>query len=78
MICSVIRREVELAGFRDERRRFVVADSASRASIVRLAKKSHGLDGLRADTVDRGDLIEIRPIGIHETLLVTFEKGDEL
>jgi hypothetical protein len=43
-----------------------------RLSLVRQAKALCGLSGVRADTTDYGDTIEIRPKGVCQVIFVTW------
>lgn len=44
-----------------------------RLSLVRQAKALCGLTGVRCQTTDFGDMIEIRPRGICQVIFVTYE-----
>jgi hypothetical protein len=43
-----------------------------RLSLVRQAKALCGLSGVRADTTDYGDMVEIRPRGVCQIIFVTW------
>ena len=47
-------------------------DNATRATIVRRAKKAIGLTGLRGRTNDFGEMIEFRPYGYCTVLFITW------
>ncbi len=53
------------------RERFEAPEGATRRAIVRRAKSAAGLSGVRCDTHDYGDLIELRPRGACIVAFVT-------
>ena len=47
-------------------------EGASRRSIVRAAKSALGISGIRCETTDYGDMVELRPRGSCTVAFVTF------
>lgn len=56
-----------------DQRSFEVGEAESRTSLVRKAKEAFGLTGILCDTIDAGDKIEIRPVGIREIIYLSFK-----
>ena len=55
------------------RRAEIVADKPlSRLAVVRRAKKAVGLSGVRCETTNYGDVLELRPYGLCAICFITF------